>query len=128
MSGPTMPVLRGLDGVVAARTRLSHVDGLAGELVIGGYELKELAGRVTFEEAAHLLWRGALPGPDELGGLRREMAALRAIPEQTMRVVRAAAKAPPVDALRMACATLSLDLADPDAISPAADQRPRSGA
>ncbi|PYP69112.1 MAG: citrate synthase/methylcitrate synthase, partial [Gemmatimonadetes bacterium] len=66
-------------------------------------------------------WRGALPGPDELGGLRREMAALRAIPEQTMRVVRAAAKAPPVDALRMACATLSLDLADPDAISPAAD-------
>src|SRR6059058_2304524 len=97
MSGPTMPVLRGLDGVVAARTRLSHVDGLAGELVIGGYELKELAGRVTFEEAAHLLWRGALPGPDELGGLRREMAALRAIPEQTMRVVRAAAKAPPVD-------------------------------
>ncbi len=121
MSGPTMPVLRGLDGVVAARTRLSHVDGLAGELVIGGYELKELAGRVTFEEAAHLLWRGALPGPDELEGLRREMAALRAIPEQTMRVVRAAAKAPPVDALRMACATLSLDLADPDAISPAAD-------
>ncbi len=106
MSGPTMPVLRGLDGVVAARTRLSHVDGLAGELVIGGYELKELAGRVTFEEAAHLLWRGALPGPDELGGLRRE---------------RAAAKAPPIDALRMACATLSLDLTDPDDISPAAD-------
>ena len=52
---PGIPVTRGLDGVVAARTRLSHVDGLAGELVIGGYELKELAGRVTFEEAAHLL-------------------------------------------------------------------------
>src|SRR5213592_3990709 len=121
MSGPTMPVLRGLDGVVAARTRLSHVDGLAGELVIRGYELKELAGRVSFEEAAHLLWRGALPGTEELGRLRREMAALRAVPEQTMRVVRGAAQAPPVDALRMACATLSLDLADPDAISPAAD-------
>src|SRR5213593_988582 len=109
MPGPTIPVARGLD------------DGLAGELVIGGYELKELAGRVSFEEAAHLLWRGALPGTDELGGLRREMAALRAVPEQTMRVVRAAAKAPPIDALRMACATLSLDLADPDDITPAAD-------
>ena len=121
MSGPTMPVLRGLDGVVAARTRLSHVDGLAGELVIGGYELKELAGRVSFEEAAQLLWRGALPGTEELGRLRREMAALRGVPEQTMHVVRGAAQAPPVDALRMACATLSLDLADPDAISPAAD-------
>src|SRR5947208_882211 len=123
MSGPTMPVLRGLDGVVAARTRLSHVDGLAGELIIGGYELKELAGRVSFEEAAFLLWSGRLPSPDELAGLRRETAVLRVVPEETMRVVRAAAQAPPIDALRMACATLSLDLADPDDISPAADLR-----
>src|SRR4029077_19379512 len=52
------PGPRGLAGVVAARTRLSHVEGQAGELIIGGYELKELAGRVSFEEAAHLLWRG----------------------------------------------------------------------
>src|SRR5207249_6083030 len=64
-----------------------------------------------------------LPGPDELQALRREVAALRPLPEDTLRVVRAAAKAPPIDALRMACATLSLDLADPDDISPAADLR-----
>jgi citrate synthase len=115
------PGPRGLDGVVAARTRLSHVDGLAGELIIGGYELKELAGRVGLEEAAHLLWRGALPGRNELGELRHELTVLRALPDETMRVVRAAAKAPPIDALRMACATLSLDLADPDSIAPAAD-------
>src|SRR5438552_17667760 len=121
MSGGT--ATRGLDGVVAARTRLSHVDGLAGELIIGGYELKELAGKVSFEEAAHLLWSGRLPGPDELQALRREVAALRPLPEDTLRVVRAAAKAPPIDALRMACATLSLDLVDPDDISPAADLR-----
>ncbi len=111
----------GLDGVVAAQTRLSHVDGQAGQLIIGGYELKELAGRVSFEEAAHLLWRGALPSRDELAGLRREIAGLRALPDEAMRVVRAAAKSPPIDALRMACATLSLDLPHPDDISPAAD-------
>jgi citrate synthase len=121
MSGITTPARRGLDGVVAAQTRLSHVDGLAGELIIGGYELKELAGRVTFEEAAHLLWRGALPGPDELLTLRREMASQRALPEETLRVVRASRAAPPIDALRMACATLSLDVADPNDISPQAD-------
>jgi len=115
------PVARGLDGVVAAQTRLSHVDGLAGELIIGGYALKELAGRVSFEAAAHLLWRGALPTADELAALRREIAALRPIAAETQRVVRAAAQAPPIDALRMACATLSLDLTDPDAIAPAAD-------
>ena len=111
----------GLDGVVAAQTRLSHVDGQAGELIIGGYQLKELAGRVTFEEAAHLLWRGALPSREELGTLRREIAERRAVPDETMRVVRAAAQTPPIDALRMACATLSLDLAHPDDISSAAD-------
>jgi citrate synthase len=121
MTGTQAPAKRGLDGVVAVQTRLSHVDGLAGELIIGGYELKEIAGRVTFEEAAHLLWRGTLPTADELQALHREMTALRAVPDQTMGLVRAAAGAPPVDALRMACATLSLDLANPNDIAPAAD-------
>ncbi len=121
MPPTTPPAPRGLDGVVVAETRLSHVDGLGGKLIIGGYELEQLAGRVSFEEAAHLLWRGALPDDGELAALRRELAALRAAPEATLRVVRAAAGAPPIDALRMACATLSLDLSDPDAISPAAD-------
>jgi len=121
MPGTSTSAARGLDGVVAARTRLSHVDGDRGELIIGGYELKELAGRVSFEAAAHLLWRGTLPTRDELERLRREFAALRALPEQTLDVVRAGAKVPPIDALRMGCATLSLDLADPDDISPTAD-------
>ena len=97
------------------------MDGLAGELIIGGYELKALAGRVTFEAAAHLLWRGKLPDSNELTTLRREMAVLRALPAETLPVVRAAAKAPPIDVLRMACATLSLDLANPDAITLDAD-------
>jgi citrate synthase len=113
----------GLDGVVAAQTRLSHVDGQAGELIIGGYQLKELAGRVSFEEAAHLLWCGALPSRDELAALRREMSGVRSLPDETMRVVRAGAKTSPIDALRMACATLSLDLPNPDDIAPAADLR-----
>src|SRR5256885_1923042 len=95
---------RGLDGVVAAQTRLSHVDGQAGELIIGGYQLRDLAGRVSFEEAAHLLWCGALPSRDELATLRREMSGQRAVPEETMRLGRAAAGTPPIDALRMASA------------------------
>ena len=118
MAGTTS---RGLDGVVAAQTRLSHVDGLAGELIIGGYELKHLAGKVSFEEAAHLLWAGRLPEVNELVELRREMAELRGLPPEALRIVRAAAQAPPIDVLRMACATLSLDLPNPDDISPAAD-------
>jgi citrate synthase len=120
-SSDTKP--RGLDGVVAAQTRMSHVDGQNGVLIIGGYELKELAGKVTFEEAAHLLWKGHLPSPEEKAELTAAIAAQRALPETTMNIVREAAKkgAPPIDALRMACATLSLDLQNPNAITPEAD-------
>ncbi len=121
MSDSATPARRGLDGVVAARTRLSHVDGSNGVLIIGGYELKELAGKVSFEEAAHLLWRGGLPTRAELEVLRAEMVKFRAIPPITMDVIRAAAGAPPIDALRMASATLSLDLANPDDITLDAD-------
>ena len=71
---------RGLDGVVAVRTRLSHVDGQNGALIIGGYELTALAGSVTFEESAHLLWTGHLPNSSEADALSGEIADLRSIP------------------------------------------------
>jgi citrate synthase len=110
---------RGLDGVVAVQTRLSHVDGENGILIIGGYELGALAGRVTFEEAAHLLWTGHLPSPSESLALSAEMAGLRPIPDAATAIVREAAArhAPPIDALRMACSTLSLDLPNANDIS-----------
>src|SRR5437762_4278892 len=124
MSGTTSDAKpRGLDGVVAAQTRMSHVDGQNGVLIIGGYELKELAGKVSFEEAAHLLWKGRLPTTAERDELTRAIAAQRALPETTLEIVREAAKkgAPPIDTLRMACATLSLDMRNPNDISPGAD-------
>ena len=112
---------KGLEGIVAAQTRLSHVDGQNGVLIVGGYQIEDLAGHVTFEEAAYLLWRGRLPEREELVKLSAEMAGQRALPKLALEVLRAAKTAPPIDALRMACATLSLDLADPNAITPEAD-------
>jgi citrate synthase len=46
----------GLEGVVAASTRLSLVDGAAGSLILAGYAVEEIAPQATFEEMAHLLW------------------------------------------------------------------------
>jgi len=48
----------GLEGVVAANTVLSEVDGLAGRLIIRGHDLDELAGRTSFEQVTRLLWDG----------------------------------------------------------------------
>jgi citrate synthase len=50
----------GLEGVVAADTVLSEVDGQAGRLIIRGHSLDELAGHATFEEVTQLLWDGFL--------------------------------------------------------------------
>ncbi len=106
---------KGLEGVVAATTRISHVDGLAGELIIGGYRLDEVAGRATFEEMAFVLWQLAmghgadLPKPAEYEALTRDLAELRPISDAALQVIRAAKAAPPMDALRMALAMMSLD-------------------
>jgi len=118
---PAAAVSTGLEGVVATQTKLSKVDGQAGELVIGGYPIAELAGKVSFEEAAMMLWRGPLPGKEEVPGIRKELAALRALRPETLDIIKTARNAPPIDALRMACATLSLDVSNPNDISPAGD-------
>lgn len=118
---PNAGAPRGLEGVVAAQTRMSHVDGQNGVLIIGGYTVEDLATHAGFEAAAHLLWRGRLPDRVELKNLVAQMAEQRQLAPLTLDVLRSAASAPPIDALRMACATLSLGLADPNAISPEAD-------
>jgi len=42
-------VTTGLDGIVVAETRLSHVDGERGELIVGGFPIGELAAHASFE-------------------------------------------------------------------------------
>jgi citrate synthase len=103
-------VSSGLDGVVAATTQLSHVDGERGELVIAGFQVGELAAHATFEETTWLLWHGDLPSRSQLDTFRRELAALRAIPDATLRLLRdcAASRVDAIDALRIAAGTLSL--------------------
>lgn len=101
----------GLEGVVAAQTRLSSVDGQRGELIIGGFALEELAGKATFEETVYLLWHGHVPDAGQRKEFRARLAAHRALPAPTVELLRAAAQtqADAMDVLRMAAGTLSLD-------------------
>jgi citrate synthase len=111
----------GLAGVLAAETRLSHVDGLKGELIIAGFPLAKLAANATFEEAFFLLWHGRLPSQTELDDLKDELAALRPLPPATLNLLREAAQARtiPMDALRMAAATLDLGSSSTDHLATA---------
>jgi citrate synthase len=98
----------GLEDVVAAETRLSGVDGEAGELTISGFPVEELAGLASFEEVVYLLWNGELPGAGQLAGFGEELAWRRELPRDTLELLRSVAveKVPVMDALRMAAGTL----------------------
>jgi citrate synthase len=100
----------GLEGVVAASTRLSHVDGEAGRLTIAGYAVEELAPYAAFEEVAYLLLHGRLPDPPERVRFAEDLAGRRVLSRAAMEILReaAAARAPTMDALRMAASVLSL--------------------
>jgi len=100
--GPTAAT-SGLEGVIAATTTLSKVDGTNGRLTYRGYNIYDLAQTTTFEEVAHLLWFGHLPNRKQLTRLMARFAAERSIPNNVMQIIRALpTSTEPMDALRTA--------------------------
>ena len=92
----------GLEGVVAAETAVSEVDGANGRLIYrGGYLIEDLVPVASYEEAAYLLWHGALPNESELDALREQMAAARALNKSARGTLAAMDPATdPMDVLR----------------------------
>ena len=101
----------GLEGAVAAETRLSRVDGVRGELLIAGFRVEELAPKAGFEEVVYLLWNDALPTSHELTSFKKRLASNRDLPSGVVEILRRAAERglPTITALRMAAGALDLD-------------------
>ena len=104
---------RGLADVVAASTALSDVDGQAGRLFYRGYDIHDIAGRISFEECAHLLQRGALPDRAELDTFAAELADARSIGATAeLLIPHVAQSGTPMEALRTLVSALSVDDVD----------------
>ena len=105
-----MPVIsKGLEGIVATTTRLSDVQGQEGVLIYAGYNINELAGKVSFEEVAHLLWHGHLPNRHELQDLGDNLRSRRELPQGVIDfIVGAPRTAQPMDVIRSAVSMLGL--------------------
>ena len=88
---------------MAAETRLSHVDGARGELVMAGHRLEDLA-HMEFEDVVALLWTAA-------GAAGAARVVAEPLPGATLLLLRDAARRNlmPMDALRMATGTLVAD-------------------
>jgi citrate synthase len=97
----------GLEGVVAATTALSKVEGTAGRLIYRGYNIHDLASTTSFEEIAYLLWYGKLPTKMELVDLKVQMLVERTLPTTVLQVLNDLPPiAAPMDALRTAVSAL----------------------
>lgn len=71
---------KGLKGVVASETLISHIDGETGQLIYQGYEIRNLTKSSSFEEIAYLLWFGLLPDSDQLLFLKNQLKQNRSLP------------------------------------------------
>ena len=105
-----MPVTaKGLEGIVANSTRLSDVIGDKGQLIYSGYDINELAGKVSFKEVLYLLWKGKLPNRQEVEVFMKQLRAERELPGGVIDFIKAAPKtANPMDVMRTAISMLGL--------------------
>ena len=100
---------RGLEGIVANTTRLSDVIGDKGQLIYCGYDINELAGKVSYEEVVYLLWNNRLPNREELERCVNQLRSLRKLPGGLIDFIKNAPKnAAPMDVMRTAVSMLGL--------------------
>ncbi|MDQ6764725.1 MAG: citrate synthase, partial [Verrucomicrobiota bacterium] len=108
-----MTATRGLEGIVANSTRLSDVIGDKGQLIYCGYDINELAGKVSYEEVVYLLWNNKLPNRAELDACAGTLRSQRQLPQGVIDFLKSAPKdAAPMDVIRTAISMLGLY--DPD--------------
>lgn len=91
----------GLEGIVAAETILSQVNGIEGRLIVRGRDIEELAGHLSFEAMAAFLWDGlASESMDEIAVAKGLEAARAAAFGKVPALLAAAQGLPVVDGLR----------------------------
>jgi citrate synthase len=107
---------KGLEGVVAAETQMSFIDGAKGVLEYVGIPIGELGGNSTFEETVFLLWNLRLPTRSELDAFSKDLRSRYALPKGMLERVQSVPKdAQPMHMLRTMVSALALTDPDPNA-------------
>jgi 2-methylcitrate synthase len=96
-----------LSGTAAGNTAICTVGQSGNDLHYRGYDIADLAARCEFEEVAHLLIHGTLPGGAELAAYKAKLRSLRRLPAQVTQVLELLpASAHPMDVLRTGVSVL----------------------
>lgn len=100
----------GLEGVVAAESSISYIDGQAGILEYRGFNVQTLAENCTFEEAAYLLLEGNLPTQSALDSFSASLTENRGLSDSVLGLLRALpAEGHPMKAIQAGCAVLGAE-------------------
>lgn len=99
----------GLEGIPAAQSSISHVDGQKGILEYRGIRIEELAEKSSFLETAYLLIWGELPSKEELEAFEHEILYHRRIKYRIRDMMKCFPESGhPMDALQASAAALGL--------------------
>jgi citrate synthase len=79
---------RGLEGLVAGDTAVSHIDGRIGRLFYRGYPIEDLVGNTTFEEISYLVLFGEMPEAVQLAEWTAELVRWRHPPAAAIEALR----------------------------------------
>jgi 2-methylcitrate synthase len=109
-----------LSGVEAGNTALCTVGRTGNDLYYRGYDILETAENAEFEEIAHLLIHGSLPGAAALAAYRTQLQRLRGLPQAVRTVLEALpAASHPMDVMRTGVSALGCALPEKDDHDPA---------
>lgn len=93
----------GLEGVIAAQTAISYIDGQAGQLIYQGYPIRKLVEQCSFEQVWSLLLTGDLPTQEAADALLEGAHDLQTLPQAVTQAIEALpADAPFMTVLRSA--------------------------
>ena len=99
--------VKGLEGIVAADTKLSSVNGEKGILRYCGYNIDDLAFNTSFEETICLLYDYELPNEERLNEMTKNIGEARVLPKEVISIItELVGKTSPMSTLRTVVSVL----------------------
>ncbi|MEY9977309.1 citrate synthase [Lysinibacillus sp. RC79] len=78
----------GLDGIIAAETKLSFLDTVGSQIVIRGYDLIELSQRYSYLDIVYLLLHGEIPATEQRADLQDKLKSNYQVPQEIFQIFK----------------------------------------
>ena len=109
---------KGLEGVIAAQTEMSFINGTEGILEYVGIAIGDLASNSSFEETVFLLWNKRLPTKSELDQFTADLRSHYTLCDEMITQIKSCPKnAEPMHVIRSMISMLAMYDTDPNANS-----------